>query len=110
PAMTMANHPKPWTVGFEPVQLEEMLRRPLLVRLDLRARPVTHPRQHRIQRLRVAARPRALSSSIARACFAAAVNLTPWSARGALASIFLFYRIIRNPIAISTKAKVHIAK
>jgi hypothetical protein len=29
---------------------------------------------------------------------------------GALASIFRCYRIIRNPIAISTKAKVHIAK
>jgi hypothetical protein len=29
---------------------------------------------------------------------------------GALASIFRCYRIIRNPIAINTKAKVHIAK
>lgn len=64
--------------------------------------------------LRNGNRRQAASSVRSRATDSTSLNvagsLTPWSARGALASIFRCYRIIRNPIAISTKAKVHIAK
>ena len=64
--------------------------------------------------LRNGNRRQAASSVRSRATDSTSLNvagsLTAWSARGALASIFRCYRIIRNPIAISTKAKVHIAK
>jgi len=42
PAMPVADNPQPRTIGLEPVQPQEMLRRALLMRLDLCARPIGH--------------------------------------------------------------------
>jgi hypothetical protein len=42
--MTAADNPKPRTIGLVPVQPQEMLRRALLLRLDLRASPIWHCR------------------------------------------------------------------
>src|SRR5215472_9050467 len=50
------------------------------------------------------------TSEVLRVISSSPSDLDPILQTIALASIFRCYRIIRNPIAISTKAKVHIAK